>query len=48
MAREDGNIVLLVGVHVDDLVIVGMLNAVAHFKRSMSSEFKMEDLGWPS
>ena len=48
MVCEDGNIVLLVGVHVDDLVIVGMLNAVVHFKRLMSSEFKMEDLGWPS
>ena len=48
MVHEDGNIVLLVGVHVDDLVIVGMPNAVAHFKRLMSSEFKMEDLGWPS
>ena len=40
-------IVLLVGVHVDDLLIVGMLEKTTWFRQQMKDEFKMTDLGRP-
>ena len=40
-------IVLLVGVHVDDLLIVGMLDKTTWFRQQMKDEFKMTDLGRP-
>ena len=37
---------MLVGVHVDDLVIVGVTAVILWFKDAMKSSFKMDDLGW--
>ena len=43
-----GLVIMLVGVHVDDLIIVGVTSAVLWFKQAMIRNFKMEDLGWPT
>ena len=43
----DGCIVLLVGIHVDDLLIVGLLAETDWFRQQMKDEFKMTDLGRP-
>ena len=42
-----GKTVLLVGCHVDDLIITGVLFYVMRFKKQMEGEFKMDDLGYP-
>ena len=44
----DGAIALLVGVHVDDLLIVGLLERTEWFRQQMKDKFKMTDLGRPS
>jgi hypothetical protein len=45
-ARGQGNSRLLVGVYVDDLVITGTNAAeIAKFKKQMSAQFQMSDLG---
>jgi hypothetical protein len=44
--RGNGGNVLLVGVYVDDLVIIGIKNAeVSAFKKEMNDTFQMSDLG---
>ena len=43
-----GLVIMLVGVHVDDLIIMGVTSAVLWFKQAMIRNFKMEDLGWPT
>ena len=43
----NGKTVLLVGCHVDDLIIVGVTKHVMHFKKQMTDKFKMDDLGCP-
>ena len=44
----DGAIALLVGIHVDDLLIVGLLERTEWFRQQMKDKFKMTDLGRPS
>ena len=39
---------LLVGIHVDDLLIVGVTEHVQWLKSKLTEEYKMEDLGQPS
>jgi transposase InsO family protein len=41
------SIILLVGVHVDDLLIVGIQEKTDWFRQKMKDEFKMTDLGRP-
>jgi hypothetical protein len=44
--RGNGGNALLVGVYVDDLVIIGIKNAeVSAFKKEMNDTFQMSDLG---
>ncbi|GJS54680.1 zinc finger, CCHC-type containing protein [Tanacetum coccineum] len=44
--RNEGTKVLIVGIYVDDLIITGSCNEqVTIFKRQMSTEFEMSDLG---
>jgi hypothetical protein len=45
-ARGTPNSRLLVGVYVDDLIVIGGYSKVTStFKKQMQSEFKMSDLG---
>ena len=44
----DNAIALLVGIHVDDLLIVGLLERTVWFRQQMKDKFKMTDLGRPS
>jgi hypothetical protein len=43
----DNAIALLVGIHVDDLLIVGKLAQTKWFRQQMKDKFKMTDLGRP-
>ena len=43
----DNSIALLVGIHVDDLLIVGKLAQTKWFRQQMKDKFKMTDLGRP-
>ena len=45
--ETNNQVVLLVGVHVDDLTITGSQQHVTWFKQQMCKRFKMEDLGQP-
>jgi hypothetical protein len=45
-ARGDSKSRLLIGVYVDDLVVIGgCINVINGFKKQMQTEFKMSDLG---
>jgi hypothetical protein len=44
----NGITVVIVGVHVDDLLIVGTLSAVLWFIQEIKKEFLMEDMGQPT
>jgi hypothetical protein len=45
-ARGDSKSRLLIGVYVDDLVVIGgCINVINDFKKQMQTEFKMSDLG---
>jgi hypothetical protein len=45
-ARSEGDTRLLVGVYVDDLIVIGGCSkTISNFKEQMQAEFKMSDLG---
>ena len=48
LQSSSGKVVLLVGVHVDDLIIVGVSTPVYWLKTKLTEEYKMDDLGKPS
>ena len=41
-------VVLLVGIHVDDLVLVGIDSHLQWIRSALLQEFKMEDIGRPT
>ena len=43
-----GGVVLLVGIHVDDLVLVGINSHLQWLRAALLHEFKMEDIGRPT
>ena len=44
----NNKVVLIVGLHVDDLIIVGVQDQVDWIRAKMKKEFKMDDLGKPT
>ena len=48
MKVQHNKVVLLVGCHVDDIIIVGVDDQVQWMRKQMNKQFKMEDLGQPT
>ena len=48
MLMVGGVVVLLVGIHVDDLVLVGIDSHLQWLRTALVREFKMEDIGRPT
>ena len=48
LVNASGCIEMLVGCHVDDLIIVGVSAAVHWFKQLIHDQYKMDDLGMPT